>query len=160
MRRVTSEHREEAGTACAANRAAQRLLSAKHRIETGEVDLELIPALDDAERNDPKFQAELKAFSKSLYAVGVPSFQKTVALDAGEDGGYPLAEFVLKDFGVSLVAGAAHVCAVWVKARYGRRLRIKLGDMIADGQTNAEIKHLLKQAAEFAVVPSRKSREK
>jgi hypothetical protein len=101
--------------------------------------------------DDSKFQEELSAFSKSLHAVGVPFSQRARPFDEFLGEGYPLAEFVIKDLGFPLIAGAAHVCAAWVEARYGRKLRLKIGDVVAEGQTSEEIERLLKQAAEFSV---------
>jgi predicted RNase H-like HicB family nuclease len=43
-----------------------------------------------------------------------------------------------------------------VKARSGRKLRLKVGDVVAEGQTVEDIERLLKQAAELCAKKKKK----
>jgi hypothetical protein len=47
---------------------------------------------------------------------------------------YPLPEFVIV-LGPAVIAATAAVCGAWVTARYGRKVRLKIGDMEAEGRT-------------------------
>ena len=123
-------------------------MNAARRKREGGVDLLLVRASDDPQENDPAFQEELSSFSKALRATGVNHSQFAIVFDAVEGGGYPLAQFAIEVVR-SVVPAAAGVCGAWVQARYGRKVRLKIGDVEAEGRTVEEIERLLKQAAEF-----------
>ena len=71
-----------------------------------------------------------------------------MAFDSIDAIGYQLPEFVVT-LGQQVIPAVAVVCAAWVHARSGRKLRLKIGDMKAEGQTVETIENLLRQAAEF-----------
>ena len=72
-------------------------------------------------------------------------------MDSIDGLGYPLPEFILaiKDLGPPAIAALAAAGGAWVQARYGRKMRLKIGDVEAEGRTLKEIQSLLKQAADF-----------
>ena len=105
-------------------------------------------ASDDLHKNDPAFQEELSSFSEALRATGANHSQYAIVFDADEGGGYPLAQFAIVVV-PPVVSAAAAVCGAWVQARYGRKVRLKIGDVEAEGRTAEEIERLLEQAAEF-----------
>lgn len=113
------------------------------------VEIVLRQAPDDPQVNDPEFQKELREFSKSMRDAGVTFSQRAMAFDSIDALGYPLAEFVLKSLGPAAIAAVAAVSGAWVQARYGRKVRLKIGDVEAEGRTTEEIQSLLKQAADF-----------
>ena len=152
MSQLSPEQMDEMQKMFEASYARNEALTRKRRFEAGEFSLELVRVVDDPPENDPAFQAELEEFSKSLRAAGVTFSQMAIAFDAVDGGGYPLAEFVVRILGLPLIGAAAHVCATWVKARAGRKLRLKIGDVVAEGQTIEDIKSLMKQAAEFVLL--------
>jgi hypothetical protein len=115
--------------------------------EMTEIVLQRAP--DDASVNDPEFQKELREFSRSLSAAGVAFSQRAMAFDSADALGFPLAEFVIKALSPAVIPAAAAVCGAWVQARYGRKVRLKIGDIEVEGRTTEEIKTLLGQAADF-----------
>lgn len=113
------------------------------------IKIELKRASDDASVNEPGFQNELREFSKSLRSVGVTFSQLAMAFDSVDTLGFPLAEFIIKTLSPAVIPGAAAVCGAWVQARYGRKVRLKIGDVEAEGRTTEEIENLLRQAKNF-----------
>jgi hypothetical protein len=140
----------------AASRARNDALINKQRFEAGEFSIDLVRVADDPPEDGPAFQAELGEFLKSFRAAGVTVSQEGMAFDAVDGGGYPLAVFVVSSLGLPLIGAATHVCATWVKARAGRKLRLKIGDVVAEGQTVEDIERLMKQAAEFCAANPKK----
>jgi hypothetical protein len=51
--------------------------------------------------------------------------------------------------GPAVIAATAAICGAWVQARYGRKVRLKIGDVEAEGRSVEEIETLLKQASDF-----------
>jgi hypothetical protein len=133
----------------AASRARSDAAISQQRFEAGEFSIELLRVAGDPPEDGPAFQAELGEFLKSFRAAGVIVSQEAIAFDAVDGGGYPLAVFVVRSLGLPLIGAAAHVCATWVKARAGRKVRLKIGDFEAEGQTVEDIDRLMKQAADF-----------
>jgi hypothetical protein len=104
---------------------------------------------------EPKYQAELSEFSKSLRSAGTKVSQHGMAFDAAEFLGYPLPEFT-----VSLAQGIGPALGValgaWLKGRYGRKARVKIGDIEAEAQTVKEVGELLIKIQEFQIVQQSK----
>jgi hypothetical protein len=160
MSPISPEQMDEMQKMFEASYARNEALTQKRRSEAGEFSLELVRVADDPPENDPAFQAELGEFSISLRAAGVTFSQVGRAFDAVDGGGYALAEFVVKTLGLPLIGAAAHVCATWVKARAGRKLRLKIGEVVAEGKTAEDIERLMKQAAEFCAAHAKKGGKK
>lgn len=55
----------------------------------------------------------------------------------------PIANLVVPIIGVAVGA--------WINGRFGRKLKLKVGDVELEANSPAEIDHLLKQVAEFKV---------
>jgi hypothetical protein len=128
--------------------ARNEAMEAARRKREGGVDLLLERASDDPQENEPAFQEELRTFATSLHSTGLEFSQRAIAFDAVDGGGYPLAQFAII-LGPAVIAASAAVCGAWVTARYGRKVRLKIGDVEAEGRTVEEIEGLLKRAAEF-----------
>jgi len=124
----------------------------------GQVEIKLKRAPDDPKVHEPKFQEELREFSKSLHATGVASSQRGMAFDSVDTPGYPLPEFVLTVI-PAVVGAVGAVCGAWVQARYGRKVRLKIGDVEAEGRTVDEINILLQQAADLRKIDQTKNDE-
>lgn len=105
-------------------------------------------APDDPPEYNQKYQDELTAFARSLDAAGVEHSQWSIALHTADAGGWPVGHFALS-FGPPAIAALAAVTGAWLQARYGRKIRLKVGDVEAEARTMAEIKQLLEQAAAF-----------
>jgi hypothetical protein len=129
-------------------------------MDQGQILLKMRRAPDDPAENDPKFQEELREFSKSLHATGLTFSQRAIAFDSVDAIGHPLAEFVIGRLGLPLIGAVAHVCATWVKARTGRKLRLKIGDVVAEAETVEDIERLMKQAAEFCAANPKRGGKK
>jgi hypothetical protein len=121
-----------------------------------EIEIVLRGAPDEAkDPRDRKFQDELSEFSKSLHSSGVKVSQRGMAFDAAEFLGYPLPEFT-----VSLAQGIGPALGValgaWLKGRYGRKARVKIGDVEAETQTIKEVGALLAKIREFQILQEAK----
>jgi len=113
-----------------------------------QVRITLRRAPDDPPEPDPKFQEELREFCKSLHAAGVTFAQRGMAFDAADAVGFTVGQFLIT-LGPAVIAAVAAVCGGWVQARYGRKVRLKIADVEAEGRTVEEIGSLLKRAADF-----------
>jgi hypothetical protein len=104
---------------------------------------------------DPKFQAELSEFSKSLHSVGLKVSQRGMAFDAAEFLGYPLPEFTVslaQTIGPALLGAIGVALGAWLKGRYGRKARVKIGDVEAEAQTIEEVGALIAKIQEFQIL--------
>jgi hypothetical protein len=102
-------------------------------------------APDDPPEDDPQFQAELKEFYRQAWLGRVILSQTPFAQFRG-------GEYWRPDF-LALVPAAigaiAALCGAWVQARYGRKVRLKIGDTEAEGRSVEEIETLLQKAKQF-----------
>jgi hypothetical protein len=121
----------------------------REKMEKLEIRLQRAP--DDPKLADPKFQEELRGFSKALRSAGIDYSQRAMAFDAADGLGYPLPEFLIA-FSAPIAALAA-LCGAWVQGRYGRKVRIKISDVEAEARTIEAIEHLLKRAQAFREKP-------
>jgi hypothetical protein len=136
------------------NRARQLAEEHRRRFEAGEFTVELESAPDDPPPGDPVFQKELGSFTRSLRNTGLQYKQSHLVMDAVDAGSYALPHFTiamqaLKDLGPAIIGAVAGCTAAWVTARPGRKLRLRIADIEAEGRTMEEIEALLKKAANF-----------
>ena len=103
-------------------------------------------APDDPREYDPKYQEELDAFVSSLDAAGVEYSQRSVSLHSVGASDWPIGEFALS-FGMGALPALTGLAGAWIQARYGRKVRIKVGDVEAEASTVEEIERLLELAA-------------
>lgn len=103
---------------------------------------------DDPPENAPEFQEELQRFNNSLRSADVTFTPQVMEFKSVDAVGYQLPEFFVT-LGPPVIAAVAGRCGAWVQARYGRKVRLKIGDVEAEGRTIEEIESLLKRAAEF-----------
>ncbi len=146
---LTPEQLAEVERGWAANRAFQAELSRKRRMETGELEIELVPGTDDPQEDDPTFQNELNVFSGRLRAGSVVYSQSAVAFDAIDGQGYPLAEFAIRTLGPPAIGIVTAAVTGWLAGRAGRKARLKFGDIEAEARTPEEVERLLRSAAAF-----------
>ena len=108
---------------------------------------------------DPEFQAELSEFSKSLHSAGLKVSQRGMAFDSAEFLGYPLPEFTVslaQTVGPALLGAVGVALGAWLKGRYGRKARVKIGDVEAEAQTIEEVGALLVKIQEFQILQENK----
>ena len=155
MATVPKNWKEEAFANFLASQARQDALHRQRLAERGEVSIELVAVEDDAPPASEEFQAGLAAFGAVLKANGVTYGQMAIAMDSIDAHGYPLGEFIasLKTFGGPAIAAAAAAAGAWVQARYGRKVRLKIGELEAEGQSVEEVEKLLKVAADYQKPP-------
>jgi hypothetical protein len=148
---LSPEQWEEIERGFAASRAQSDALERKWRSDAGKFSIELIGADDDPPVNDRTFQEELSRFAATLRATKIPYGQRGMALDSVDAHGYPLPEFILaiKDIALPVVASLAAPFGAWMQAKYGRKVRLKIGETEAEARTVVEVEKLLKIAAEF-----------
>jgi hypothetical protein len=146
MSPLTPERQEQIAKDMAANRARQDALTRKERFEAGEFSINLVRSADDLPENDPEFQKELSRFGAALRDARVPYSQTAIAFDSVEGHGYPLPEFIIaiKVLGPPAIAAVATAAGAWVQARYGRKARLKIGDVEAEARTPEEVESLLR----------------
>lgn len=109
------------------------------------VEIILRRAADDPEVNSPEFQSELHTFSGALRSAGVSYSQRGMAFDSAAAMGYPLAEFAIKDL-APYAATVVTALTAWIGARYGRKVRFKVGDLELEARSPGEIERLVKLA--------------
>jgi hypothetical protein len=108
----------------------------------------LVRAPDDPPLVSREYQEALGEFRKSLQAVGIQSSARSFAFDGVAGGGGLSGDFVLKlagEIGPALIAGIF----AWLHGRYGRKVRLKVGDIEAEAQTTEEVEKLLAHALEI-----------
>jgi len=71
--------------------------------------------------------------------------------------GYPLPEYMI--VATPFIGAATAIFAAWVTARYGRKVRLKIGNVEAEGRSVAEIDTLLQRAVDFQASESRRLRD-
>jgi hypothetical protein len=104
----------------------------------------LLRAPDDPHQFSDEIQAELFEIHESLRkrGVGVSSVGFHPAGDT-HVGQY------LITLGPPVIAAIAAVAGAWVQARFGRKVRLKFGDVEAEARTPEEIEELLKRVSAF-----------
>ena len=123
----------------------------QRRFEEGEFTLELLKAEDEPGGGDEHFQQDSLRFSAALRADSIPFSQSALALDAVDAHGFPLPEFVfaMKVLGPPAITAIAGYAVAWTQGRSGRKVRIKIGEIEAEGRTIEEVTQLLEKAASF-----------
>jgi hypothetical protein len=118
--------------------------------EMEKVEISLKRAPDEARVNDPKFQEELTKFSKSLRAAGISYSQRGMAFDAVDAVGYALPEFVVALKAIGPTLGTLGVIFVaYLQGRYGRKIRLKIGEIEVEARTVEEVENLLEKIKQF-----------
>jgi hypothetical protein len=148
---LTPEQEKEIAEVFAASYARNEAIERRWRFEAGEFSVELVRAVDDPPVNDPAFQTELSQFGASLRTAGIPYSQRAMAFDSVDALGYPLPEFIfaIKDIATPLIGALGVVAGAFVQAKYGRKVRLKIGDDEAEARNVAELEELWKIAAKY-----------
>ena len=152
MSPISPEQKAELMRDIAANRARQEAMTRKQRFEAGEFAIELDPAPGEPAGADEAFQEALQQFAAALHEAGVRHSQLAIAFDSADAHGYPLPEFILaiKSLATPAVLSAlAGATGAWVQAKLGRKVRLKIGEIEAEGRSVAEVEKLLAAAVRF-----------
>jgi hypothetical protein len=120
-------------------------------MDTLELTLTLVRALDDPPLKSLVYQAELLRFQDALAAGGVEASPTIQLLEAWTPE--PISTTYLGDFTIKLVATIGPVIGAalgaFMQARWGRKVRLKIGDIEAEAQTLEQVEHLLNLAEDF-----------
>ena len=148
---ITDEEFEKFRREWEANHARQRLQESIRRLRAGEFTVELMRAEDEPKEGELAFQQQLSHFSQTLRTTGASYSQTAFAMDAVDSQGFPLPEFVIaiKTLAPPVITAVAGYATAWVQGRMGRKMRIRIGDVEAEGRTLAEIEALLRMATEY-----------
>jgi hypothetical protein len=111
-----------------------------------EIRIRLLRTPDDPPERDPAFQQELNQFKDSLRSAGIPYSQRGMAFDSAAATGYPLAELIIKELGPAAVGVLGTAVGAWISGRHGRKVRLRIGDIEAEGRTKEEVIELLNHA--------------
>ncbi len=158
---MSDEQKDEWLKEIAANRARQEALTRQQRFEAGKFSIELVRADDDPPENDPDFQKELSRFGASLREANILYSQTAIAFDAVDGSGHPLPEFILaiRELGPPIIKPLCVLLGMWIQGRFGRKARLKIGDIEAEARTPSEVEELLKTAAKFQKRAPRQGRQ-
>jgi hypothetical protein len=152
VNRLSPEQEAELMCEFAANRARQKAITRRQRLEAGEFAIELEPAPGEPDGADVTFQESLHQFMAALREGGVRYKQLAIAFDSVDAHGYPLPEFLLaiKSLATPAVLSAlAGATGMWVQAKLGRKVRLKVGEVEAEGRSVDEVEELLAVALKF-----------
>jgi hypothetical protein len=145
---LTPDQWKEMEAIFAASFARSAAIEADHLKRTGGIILILQGSPEEPPVNSADFQIELRTFSASLRASGVNASQRAFAMDAADGGGFPLPEFAL-DLLKTSAAPIAALCGAWLQAKFGRKLKLKIGDIEVEASSEKEIQALLERAKSF-----------
>src|SRR4051794_21428092 len=104
--------------------------------------LTLVPAADDPEFLSPSGQRLLNDFYLSLHQQHIEVAYEAELREGGGATGWYLGEFFINlAAATGPVIGAA--IGAWLQARYGRKVRVKIGDIEAEAHSAEEVEKLL-----------------
>jgi hypothetical protein len=106
----------------------------------------LIPAADDPPRSSPEMQVEFWNVTHALQARGMKVSSRVFVQDSVDGGMTNLGQLTIdlaRDFAPAVTA----VLGAWGQARFGRKVRLKVGDIEAEAGAPEEIEKLLALAA-------------
>jgi len=116
----------------------------REMIGADRIELILLRSPDDPAQFSDEYQAELSDIQENLRKGGL----QVTGIAAHPAGDTHMGQFLIT-LGPPVIAAVAAVAGAWVQARYGRKVRLKFGDVEAEGRTSAEVGELLKRVAEF-----------
>jgi hypothetical protein len=117
-----------------------------------ELQITPIRAADDPPLRSKVYQQELRTLEEALQSQGLKVGIKIELIEAAGGDTQDMATYLgfiiqLAHSPVAGVIGAA--VGAWLHARYGRKVRLKIGDIEAEAQNEKQVQRLLEQAEEF-----------
>ncbi|MBD8658503.1 hypothetical protein IFT68_23090 [Oxalobacteraceae sp. CFBP 13730] len=111
----------------------------QHQTSSSELEVTLIPALDDSGKFSPEYQAVLIDFSRHTK----PTSQTAYTMDAIDAGGGLIGEYAFKATAIILPAIAAASVA-YISGRAGRKIKVKFGDVEVEAATIEQVEQAVK----------------
>lgn len=110
--------------------------------------LRLLKAPDDAAVLGADYQAELRQFKQQMEAAGLAVSPTFAVFDSPGAGGGLTGQFLLSwaPAVVSILSTVSVVAVTWMNGKAGRKLRLKVGDVELEANSQAEVDHLVAQA--------------
>jgi len=110
--------------------------------------LRLLKAPDDAAVFGADYQAELRQFKQQMEAAGLAVSPTFAVFDSPGAGGGLTGQFLLSwaPTVVSILSTVSVVAVTWMNGKAGRKLRLKVGDVELEANSQAEVDHLVAQA--------------
>jgi len=119
--------------------------------EALKVSIRLVRSQDDAAAFGADYQGELRQFRDAVDASGIAISPRIAVFDSvGATGGFT-GEFLIP-ITQAIVPFLTAAVVAWVGRRNGRKLRLKVGDIELEGNTEEDIKLLVAKAKELAPV--------
>ena len=108
----------------------------------------LLRAPDDSAVFGKDYQAELRQFKQHMEAAGFAVSPTFAVFDSPGAGGGLTGQFLLSwaPTAVSILSTVSVVAVTWMNGKAGRKLRLKVGDVELEANSQAEIDHLVAQA--------------
>jgi hypothetical protein len=115
-------------------------MGAKEKLELSVV---LVPAEGDPAVHTPEYQLGLREFMESLRAQDTEFNSRMHLVESTGGGGFHLGEFGILAATIVPLAG---LLGAWLKAKHGRKVKLKIKDFSAEASSVEEIDELLKLA--------------
>jgi hypothetical protein len=109
-----------------------------------DVYITLVPSSDEGDIKAPLLQSDMVEFENGLRAASIEcspvvGFQKSTGTEP-----WLIGQFVFNV--LPYFSGVLPLLGIWVQARYGRKVRIKVGDIEVEATSVDEVRKLLKAA--------------
>ncbi|MCU1268809.1 MAG: hypothetical protein JWN74_103 [Acidobacteriaceae bacterium] len=114
-------------------------------MKSEKLSIQLLPSIEDEPLRSAECQAALAAFAKELQANGMNPSMGMHFQESAESHSFLLGSFSL-ELGKVIVVPICTAAGIWLHAKYGRKVRLKIGETEAEGQTVEEVKQLLEYA--------------
>lgn len=112
--------------------------------------ISLLRAPDDSPPRSAAYQEGLREFERTLHAQGL---DVSVTIELMEAAGGVAPAIYLGDFAIRLAATVGPfigtAIGAWLHAKYGRKVRLKIGEVEVEGQSVEDVQQLLDHAEQF-----------
>lgn len=126
----------------------QKIEAVLSKLDKESLSVELIAAETDPPVRSDEYQAGLKSIATALQSTGAKVSFQMFFQDAIGASSFLLGGFTIENLKSGAVILGPFIGA-WLNARYGRKVRLKVGDIEAEARTVAEVEALLKKADEL-----------
>jgi hypothetical protein len=120
-----------------------------------EVQFALRTGPDEPAVGSSEIQGELQGISKALLDADIKASHRMFFRDAADGGASYIGEFLVPIAQVAIPALGV-VLGGWLQGRFGRKVRIKVGDVEAEARALEEVETLLQRVQEFKASVERK----
>jgi|ERR1039457_698277 hypothetical protein len=121
-------------------------------MEPLKLEITTIRAGDDPPLRSKAFQQELRAVEKTIKAEGFTVGVTIELIEAAGGNTQDMATylgFVIELAHSPAASAIGTALGVWLVARYGRKVRLKVGDIEVEARTEKQVQRLLEQAEQF-----------